>query len=131
MDFSSAFITFMLVFQESVILSNPGECESAVPRALISASLLTMGIFYLSPIYLPSYSPWEYPIYPQHICHPTHHGNILSITNISASLLTMGISYLSPIYLPANPPWEYPISHHRVTASRHLPNVVSLFDRRR
>ena len=34
MDFSSAFITFMFVFQESVILSNPGECESAVPRAL-------------------------------------------------------------------------------------------------
>jgi hypothetical protein len=36
-SFSSAFITCMFVFQISVILSNPGECDSAVLHALTEA----------------------------------------------------------------------------------------------
>jgi hypothetical protein len=35
--FRSAFITCMFVFQISVILSNPGECDSAVLHALTEA----------------------------------------------------------------------------------------------
>ena len=49
MDFSSAFITSLFNFQESVILSNPGKCESAVPRAFA----YHLGIDTVHPIDLP------------------------------------------------------------------------------